>query len=74
MRKTDCLLLIIGVLVALALAYEINRSSLEESIKDDKVAQKIADDKQNERLSLLEKEVRLLKTDIHILQNGYEGE
>ena len=74
MRKIDYLLLIIGVLAALALAYEINRSSLEENIKDDKIAQKIVDDEQSERLSLLEKEVRLLKTDVYILQNGYEGE
>lgn len=53
--------------VGIALSNDSNRH--EETL----TAQQIIDTKQNRRIEELEKEVRLLKTDLYIAQNGFEG-
>jgi hypothetical protein len=42
--------------------------------KDRLDLQAARDREQNERIEALEKEVRILKTDLYVLQYGYEGE
>lgn len=37
-----------------------------------KIEQQIRDDVQDARIEALEKEIRVLKTDLYFLQNGYE--
>ena len=65
------LLAILLVLVA-ALGIGINVKIISDK-KDRLDLQAVRDREQDERIKALEKEVRILKTDVYVLQYGYEG-
>ena len=69
MKKTLWLLLLILLAIAAAIGVNVARIS---HIHEQKIEQQIRDDMQNARIEALEKEVRILKTDLYFLQNGYE--
>ena len=69
MKKTLWLLLLILLAIAAAIGVNVTRIS---HIHEQKIEQQIRDDVQNARIEALEKEVRILKTDLYFLQNGYE--
>lgn len=70
MKSTKMLLLLTILLAAAAVGMNIARISYKLELREE---QKIADVAQNRRIEELEKEVRLLKTDVYILQYGFEG-
>lgn len=69
MKKTLWLLLLILLAIAAAIGVNVTRIS---HIHEQKIERQIRDDVQNARIEALEKEVRILKTDLYFLQNGYE--
>ncbi len=70
MGKTSLL----AVLLVLAVASAIGINVKIISDKKDRIdLQLIRDREQDERIKALEKEIRILKTDIYVLQYGYEG-
>ncbi len=71
MGKTTVLAALTVLVVALGIALNIR---IFQNRKDRLDLQVVRDREQNERIEALEKEVRILKTDIYILQYGYEGE
>ena len=71
MGKTS--LLAVLLVLAVALAVGINVEIISDK-KDRMDLQLIRDREQDERIKALEKEIRILKTDMYVLQYGYEGE
>lgn len=75
MSKLDWQLLPIYTLFILAmLAIGIALSNDSGRKEEIKCAQATVDANQDDRIEQLEKEIRLLKTDIQLLQNGFEEE
>lgn len=70
MRQTTILAALTVLVAALGIALNVH---IFQSRKDRLDLQAARDRKQNERIEALEKEVRILKTDIYVLQYGYEG-
>lgn len=70
MGKTS--LLAVLLVLAVALAVGINVKIISDK-KDRMDLQLIRDREQDERIKALEKEIRILKTDMYVLQYGYEG-
>lgn len=71
MGKTSLLAVLLVLVIALGIGINVKIIS---DRKDRMDLQFIRDREQDERIKALEKEVRILKTDIYILQYGYEGE
>lgn len=71
MRKTMILAALTVLVVALGIALNVH---IFQNRKDRLDLQVVRDRAQDERIEALEKEVRILKTDIYVLQYGYEGE
>jgi hypothetical protein len=70
MGKTSLLAVLLALVVALAIGVNVK---IVSDKKDRVDLQLIRDKTQNERIQALEKEVRILKTDLYVLQYGYEG-
>lgn len=64
-------LLSLLLLVTIVLAVGVNGAIIQHR-RGIIINQQITDTAQNERIEALEKEIRILKTDIRILQNGFE--
>lgn len=61
------------VILLLAIIADICLNIQDMNMRDEMcVAQKITDAEQTAAIVALEKEVRLLKTDVHIIQYGFE--
>lgn len=73
MKKTDFLILAVGLLAFAALVIQAKLDSTKADYTDRVTIQEIRDNKQDERIKALEKEIRILKTDMYVLQYGYEG-
>ena len=71
MGKTSLLAVLLALVIALGIGVNVKIISDKKDRID---LQLIRDREQDERIKALEKEVRILKTDIYILQYGYEGE
>lgn len=72
MNKLDCILYLLIMLIMLALGLALSDdSSRREEVKN---AQATVDAKQDIRLEQLEKDMRIMKTDVHILQYGVADE
>jgi hypothetical protein len=71
MGKTSLLAVLLVLVVALAVGINVKIISDKKDRID---IQLIRDREQDEHIKALEKEVRILKTDMYILQYGYEGE
>ena len=71
MRQTAILASLTVIIAALGIALNVH---IFQNRKDRLDLQAVRDREQNERIEALEKEVRILKTDIYVLQYGYEGE
>lgn len=73
MSSTDWKLIILFIMLELML-FAIGTALSNDSNRHEETlaAQQIVDIDQNKRTEALEKEVRLLKTDLHILQYGIE--
>lgn len=74
MSKTDLVLTgLYFLLLLLVVNIGLAMSSQDEE-KEKQTVQRIADMEQDKRIEELEKEVRLLKTDLYILHNGFGEE
>jgi hypothetical protein len=73
MKKIDYLIAAVGLLLTILITVFADKDTKAKNEADYVKVQEITDSKQNKRIEELEKEVRLLKTDLYILQNGYEG-
>ena len=73
MKKIDYLMVAVCLLLTILITAFADKDTKDKNEADNARAQEITDSRQNERIEELEKEVRLLKTDLYILQNGYEG-
>ena len=73
MSSTDWKLIILFAMLELML-FAIGTALSNDSNRHEETlaAQQIVDIDQNKRIEALEKEVRLLKTDLYITQNGFE--
>ena len=71
MRQTAILASLTVIIAALGIALNVH---IFQNRKDRLDLQAVRDREQNERIEALEKEIRILKTDIYVLQYGYEGE
>ena len=71
MRQTAILASLTVIIAALGIALNVH---IFQNRKDRLDLQAARDREQNERIEALEKEIRILKTDIYVLQYGYEGE
>ena len=66
-----CFIVVVILLLAVALDICLNIQNM--SMRDEMcMAQKITDAEQTAAIAALKKEVRLLKTDVHIIQYGFE--
>ena len=73
MSNTDWKLLAVFLLMELALlGFGVALSDNSTEKKEVKMVQSITDIEQDARIEQLEKEIRLLKTDLYIIQNGIE--
>lgn len=70
MGKTAILAALTVIVAALGIALNVH---IFQNRKDRLDLQAVRDREQNERIEALEKEVRILKTDMYVLQYGYEG-
>lgn len=73
MSKIECNLILAFILIEMAL-FGVG-VALSDSGKEQKEAltiQSITDINQNKRIEALEKEIRILKTDIQLMQCGFE--
>lgn len=70
MGKTSLLAVLLVLVVALAVGINVKIISDKKDRMD---LQLIRDREQDERIKALEKEIRILKTDMYVLQYGYEG-
>lgn len=68
MAKTSILVVLLILLLALGIGIQAHKA---QSIKDRNELQYLLDLEQNKRIQELEKEVRILKTDLLIIQNGF---
>ena len=71
MRQTAILASLTVIIAALGIVLNVH---IFQNRKDRLDLQAARDREQNERIEALEKEIRILKTDIYVLQYGYEGE
>ena len=73
MKKIDYLMVAVCLLLTILITAFADKDTKDKNEADYVRAQEITDSRQNERIEELEKEVRLLKADLYVLQNGYEG-
>jgi cell division protein FtsB len=66
------LLFVLTLAVCFILGYGL--TAYQQDMTEHTSIQEVKDFKQNERIEALEKEIRILKTDIYVLQYGYEGD
>lgn len=71
MGKTSLLTVLLVLVMALGIGVNVKMVSDKKDRVD---LQLIRDREQDECIKALEKEIRILKTDMHVLQYGYEGE
>lgn len=71
MNKTIWLLLLLLLTLAASIGVSIAETHHRQELCE---LQKLVDAVQNERIADLEKDVRILKTDVHIIQYGFEDE
>lgn len=71
MNKTIWLFLLLLLTIAAGIGVSIAEIHHRQELYE---LQKLVDTIQNERIADLEKDVRLLKTDVHIIQYGFEDE
>lgn len=73
METTERLLLFtLTLAVCFILGYGL--TAYQQDMTEHTSVQEVRDFEQNERIEALEKELRILRTDIYVLQHGYEGE
>lgn len=74
----DLIKMFLVTIAALIIACEIldmaRADDTRRAIKDQAEKAAIEKQLQDERINELEKQIRILKTDLHIMQNGYESE
>lgn len=70
MGKTSLLAVLLVLVVALGIGINVKIISDKKDRMD---LQLIRDREQDEHIKALEKEIRILKTDMYVLQYGYEG-
>lgn len=74
----DLIKMFLVTIAALIIACEIldmaRADDTRRVIKDQAEKTAIEKQLQDERINELEKQIRILKTDLHIMQNGYESE
>ena len=71
MKKLQALLILFILTCYAAIGVNIAKIS---HVHEQQIEQQIKDDIQDAEIEALKKEVRLLKTDLHILQYGFEDE
>ena len=73
----DLIKMFLVTIAALIIACEFldmaRADDTRRAIKDQAEKTAIEKQLQDERINELEKEIRILKTDLHIMQNGYES-
>lgn len=69
MKKTLILITLYILIIAAATGVNVARITHRQELAEQ---QKIRDTEQNRKIEALEKELRLLKTDVNILQYGFE--
>ena len=70
MKKTLILITLYILIIAAAIGVNVARITHRQELAEQ---QKIRDIEQDRKIEALEKELRLLRTDVNILQYGFEG-
>lgn len=73
MSKIECNLILAFILIELALfGVGVALSDNDKEQKEALTTQNITDVNQNKRIEALEKEIRILKTDMQLMRHGFE--
>lgn len=73
MSKIECNLILAFILIELALfGVGVALSDNDKEQKEALATQNITDVNQNKRIETLEKEIRILKTDMQLMRHGFE--
>ena len=73
MSKIECNLILVFILIELALfGVGVALSDNDKEQKEALTTQNITDVNQNKRIEALEKEIRILKTDMQLMRHGFE--